>query len=339
MLAPSTAGAQDDCGTSLDRAIDLYENASFTEVISLLNPCLEKGLVEEERWQAYRLLALSYLFLNDVENADMAIRKLLEINPRYQPNPGRDPIELIRPLQSYGSYPRFHAGPKGGLSYSIQEITERHLVAGNSDLSRSGLFLVGNDFGLTFDLAITPSISFAIEMLYSSRSFGYTAEPQPTIHTEYAEHLSWLNIPLLIRYQFDAGSVRPFIYGGYSMQALLGASSDFTTTVFDLDSNAEPAAVRSEYSNNGVRSTTDRRSALNHGLVAGAGILYPLGAGLIMIDLRYEHGLAQLVRPEARFTDNDAVFRFLHVDDDFRIRSFGLQIGYVFEFGFTVYRK
>jgi hypothetical protein len=207
-----TARAQGDCGTALDRATELYESAGFEEAIAVLRPCLAAGLVDEEKWQGYRLLALSYLFLNDPVSADTAIRMLLEINPRYQPNPGRDPIELIRPLQSYGSFPRFFAGPKAGIGLADRQITARRAVSGNRNLVRTASMIPGIDAGVMFDLNLNSDLSIATEMLYSTRMVGYTAEPQITLRTRYTERATWLTIPLFLRYQFDLGGVRPFLY-------------------------------------------------------------------------------------------------------------------------------
>src|SRR6476620_397380 len=88
MVCTTVLRAQ-ECGTALDRASKSYENGDLRRVIEELSTCLDNGLSSEDRWQGYRLVALAHLFLDEPAEANLAIQKMLEINPRYQPNPAR----------------------------------------------------------------------------------------------------------------------------------------------------------------------------------------------------------------------------------------------------------
>jgi tetratricopeptide (TPR) repeat protein len=90
-LAP-TATAQSVCAEELRQAQEHYEFGRFDRAITLLNRCLERDdLPQDERERAYRLIGLSYLGKDVLEQARENVRQLLRIAPNYQPNPAQDP--------------------------------------------------------------------------------------------------------------------------------------------------------------------------------------------------------------------------------------------------------
>jgi len=336
-----TGATAQECSTALDRAGKSYEQGSLRDVIETLTPCLQSGMSPEDQWQGYRLVALAHLFLDEPDEADTAIGRMLAINPRYQPNPGRDPIEFLRPLEDYGSYPRIYAGVKGGLNRTGREITRQFSVVGHDAALNDNAFTLGSDIGVMLDVNIAPRLAVATEALYSSRTFSQTSRALFTIDRTYTEHLTFLTIPLLLKYRIGDWSVEPYLYGGYFAGLLLGASSDLEATLVSAgpDTLELPTGTSRAFSDNGIRSTQDRRNGVNHGITGGAGLVYKLGAGALVVDARYCHGLAPIVKAQGRYAEQGTVFQYLYVDDDFRLRDFSLSIGYVFQMSFTTYRK
>jgi len=330
-----------DCGDALDRAGKSYEEGNLREVIATLAPCVEGGMSSGDQWQAYRLLALAHLFLDEPQQADTAISRMLAINPRYQPNPARDPIEFIRPLQSFGAYPRVFAGLKAGINYTGREITRAFNVAGLRDFTVENKFTLGSDIGVMMDLNISPSIALSSEALYSSLNFSNTTTNLMTITRNYTERLTYLTLPLMMKYRIGDWSIEPYVYGGYYVQILLGASSDIegVRSTTGADTVEIPDELKKPLVDNGLRATEDRRNVLGHGLMAGAGAVYKLGDGALVFDVRYQHGLAQVVKPDQRFSDPETLFKYFYIDDDFRLRDLSITIGYVFQLSFTTYRK
>jgi tetratricopeptide (TPR) repeat protein len=91
-LATVPAAAQNACEEELRQAQEHYEFGRFERAITLLNRCLERGDVpQDERERAYRLIGLSYLGQDVLEQARENVRQLLRIAPNYQPNPVQDP--------------------------------------------------------------------------------------------------------------------------------------------------------------------------------------------------------------------------------------------------------
>jgi len=98
LLAPDLAPAQDDCQAKLQKAEEEFTNARFDEAIALLTGCLEKNAFASpaDKQRAYRLLGLSYLGKDYIEQAKSAINKLLDLMPLYKPDPEQDPPAYIQ---------------------------------------------------------------------------------------------------------------------------------------------------------------------------------------------------------------------------------------------------
>ena len=75
--------AQTACTQTLRRARTVYDEGRVQEMESLLEGCIKNGFTDEERTEAYRLLILSYLYLDEPDKADNAMLALLRDNPEF----------------------------------------------------------------------------------------------------------------------------------------------------------------------------------------------------------------------------------------------------------------
>jgi outer membrane cobalamin receptor len=91
----ATVSAQDHCGaSSLDAAGDYYSIGRFEECVATLEKCLGvNGFNYNEKFQAYRLLSMSYLAKDSVGLADNNIKKLLLLQDNFEPY-ANDPIRF-----------------------------------------------------------------------------------------------------------------------------------------------------------------------------------------------------------------------------------------------------
>ena len=83
--------AQEKCETALADAERQYNDGRLDDVIKTLESCLPAGLKNEDKSKAYRLLGLTYMAKDYLEQAKQSIRKLLELVPNWQPDPDQDP--------------------------------------------------------------------------------------------------------------------------------------------------------------------------------------------------------------------------------------------------------
>ncbi|MCI0692223.1 hypothetical protein L0337_09505 [candidate division KSB1 bacterium] len=83
--------AQEKCETALAEAQSMYDAGRFASAIVKLNLCLPDQIPQEQKQNAYRLLAICYLNEDHREEARTAIRKIFDLNRQYEPDAVQDP--------------------------------------------------------------------------------------------------------------------------------------------------------------------------------------------------------------------------------------------------------
>jgi tetratricopeptide (TPR) repeat protein len=92
------------CEERLKEAEKNFYDGLFDDAITLLNQCLkEPNIAQQERAKTHELLAKVYLGKDYLDQAENALKKLLELVPTYAPNPERDTptfITLVEKVKS-----------------------------------------------------------------------------------------------------------------------------------------------------------------------------------------------------------------------------------------------
>ena len=87
----ATCMKQDDCSNALAVAQSNLERAEFDEAINLLTKCLNKGFTKEQMEKGYRLLGLSYIAKDLMQEARKAVWDLVSLVPDIEPDMDQDP--------------------------------------------------------------------------------------------------------------------------------------------------------------------------------------------------------------------------------------------------------
>lgn len=119
VISPITAQTQGACDEKIKQAEQKFYDGLFDDAVALLNGCLkESSITKQERARAHELLAKVYLGKDYQEQAESAIRKLIELVPSYTPNPDKDTptyvalVEKVRSEQTKESEPPAEQSPK-----------------------------------------------------------------------------------------------------------------------------------------------------------------------------------------------------------------------------------
>ena len=96
--------AQNCDDLTLGDARKLYEMGQFHQVFELLTPCLKEGFTGQQRVEAHRLMAFSYLAIDSLDAAYNETIRILQINSAYQPTLFDPPafIEMVREIRLAG---------------------------------------------------------------------------------------------------------------------------------------------------------------------------------------------------------------------------------------------
>lgn len=88
--------ASPTCEEAIAAGESSYLNGNFEEAIGQVSACLERqDVLEEQAVRAYRLISLSHLRLNELQQARSAIVNIFGIRPGYEADPVEDPPEYV----------------------------------------------------------------------------------------------------------------------------------------------------------------------------------------------------------------------------------------------------
>ncbi len=92
LFAQSQAGSTGCDASVLANAGSQYNVGLVDETIGRLKQCVPSGFSDKaERVEAYRLLALSYIVTDSLDQARSSVRQLVRADRKYQPNLENDP--------------------------------------------------------------------------------------------------------------------------------------------------------------------------------------------------------------------------------------------------------
>lgn len=101
----NSALAQEECGDyTLNEARKFYQTGLFDDVINILEACIADGFHDKQKVQAYRILSMTYVALDNTSKAYDAGIQLLRINPNYEPSLFDPPqyIQLVNNIKLSG---------------------------------------------------------------------------------------------------------------------------------------------------------------------------------------------------------------------------------------------
>ncbi len=320
-----------DCTQSLTQAQDEFNAGHFFGLSSILQECLESnGFSNEQKVQAYRLLAQAYLLTEDPIAAEDSYLRLLKADPEYLADEIKDPVDVYYLSKKFTATPRFtptlfRLGGNLSFARTIQKINT------NSDPNTTYRQVVkaGFQIGTGMDYNINDNIAVSGELDFSFRSFkkieNKVFKDDEKILTE---KQYWIDVPLYVKYADHLGKIRPFAYAGFAFNFLLSTQGQLETI------NTEGASQSSTQGAN--EKLSYKRNFFNRSLIVGGGMRYKVGKDFIVFDVRYMAGLTNITSSKDNFYNskdgNDmaaTIARYQFISDYFRLDNISLSIGYV----------
>lgn len=313
---------QNSCSQTLKQAQKKYEQGSIETIPSLIEPCIKTGFSRIELLQAYRLMILSYLFLDEQESAERWMNNLLEYEPDYKPNVTLDPIEYINLYKSFRVEPFFSLGVALGVNQARPRMVN-NFGLGNTVLSPSVYTPgIGLNLGVTFDLILYRSLFLTADGILSFKNYSSVSNVLPKSNVSSNESQTWINVPLTLKYVIGRGKFKFFLRAGGSFDLLLSDQSALVRKNTQTGQN--------EFAGPNV-DLASQRNKINFSALAGAGFTYKVGYGFIILDARYYYGLTNISNPETRYKDfNTQITRYGYLDNDIALDNFQISIGYMY---------
>lgn len=232
--------------------------------------------VQEELYPFRQVLSLAFADCPAVQaqlvNAELSDAQLTALFTRYN-TCGAAPAG---PATTAGRRSTAGVGPVLGIQTARATLNDGEPVT----LRSAGRPVLG--VGVLFHPAtFNPKLALRLEVLYQPQRLEadyqrvYTTLPILPGYRTAVVQVSSLRVPLLLRYTWPTGKLRPYVQAGGELAVLLSREAVVRT------SNVQP---------NGPRGATSTDIALRSGgfgLAAGAGVLVPLGAaGALQIEAR-----------------------------------------------------
>jgi hypothetical protein len=326
-----------DCVQTLRLARATYEQGRLHEIEGQLAKCLQPSGFgkdqKQERVEAYKLLCLSYIYLEEPEKADEAMLNLKRTDPYYEPNEAVDPAEFVALYNTFRKEPVYRIGAGLGVNFSQPNVSELvYVTEFTGDSKFKGSFAI--QFGAAADVPLslfntTNKWTLHGELLYQSRKFQISQRESrgvdPGTGTELFNELQGIEtqtniaLPVMLQYRFMANDkLNPFVGFGIAPELMLGRK--FTVEKI-RDGQPSVPEKREDFDHN----------TINLSALVSAGVKLPLRPGVIILELRYAHGLTNITTAEHAFANEALVLDYGFADSIFKMSSVSLSAAYVYE--------
>lgn len=196
----------------------------------------------------------------------------------------------------------------------------------------------GLQAGLEFTF-YTQGFSVSLQPIFARQFFDYSNSYQWTDPTNQNNSLDlnytidndleYLDIPLIVKYDFMKTKARPFVQIGGYYSVLLSAGKTINSTGIDRASGGE-----STFQNEEIKvGAGDIFTTSSAGIVAGAGIAVNQGNIRLVFDVNYRYGLNNITNAKNRYND-DRLASIGDVMDDINLRSIWISFGAQFPLKF-----
>ncbi len=331
-----TVFAQDQCAVALSEAEAKYNQGRLYEVSGILEPCLSNGFTKEEKVRAYRLLTLTYLFLDYYQEADDSYLKLLQLSPEFEPNEELDPMEIIIHASKFTTKPKYYLTlAKGGLSFSHANVLRDYSLSQSSAGTSAYKSMTGFHLGLGAEMVLFQNLHLSGELFLSQRKLHMRDTHWDFYSTNLDISHTEVELPIMLKYNFFRGKINPFVSGGVSPEFLLQSNINNIDGSYRQPSDTEgipdesfPVQPRPKI------ATTMMKHRFNYSLLLGGGVNYKIGLNYLVFEARYSNGMLNVTDEEMRWREDfnegrDLKFPTGHVDDDFKINNLSFFIGFV----------
>lgn len=302
-----------------------YEQGRLHEIPSQLSDEIISQMNNQEKVEAYKILCLSYIYLEEPEKADEAMLNILRTYPYFEPNEV-DPAEFLALYRTFRTMPIYRIGVKLGINATRPNVVESISVVELSEKS-AYKFLVGFEFGATADMPLSNKLTLHGDLLFQQKKFqlnldvdrGTDDNGEALINSyEGTENQTWLSLPITLEYKFLEKRFNPYIGGGISFDYLLGSKI---------------TSQRARENETSIEEKTydfkPQRNALNISAVGVAGVKLRMAGGFFVAEARFVYGLTQVSSQETAYKNTQYALEQGYADSVYKLTSIEITGSYV----------
>jgi opacity protein-like surface antigen len=321
-----------DCAAVLLTAENEFAAGRFYGLPSLLQACIDdNSFSNEEKLRVYMLLTQAYLLTDDPTSAEQSYLKLLAADPEFVASADKDPIDVVYLSKKFTTTPIFTPHVKLGATLSSQSIIYQIDPYSQRDrLVFDYMPKIGLTVGAGIEWNINEQFGIGGEGFLTYKAFDKTVKGIfGSDELLVVERQYWADIPLYLRYAYNLGQLRPYVYAGGAANFLLGDRLHLEY----IDKNAETGEVPVEGPNIGI---VYKRNWFNISMIFGGGVKYKWGKNFLLFDLRYMAGMKNVTNKEWNFYDDTESYgldpqiaTYANIGDLFRLNTLSFSVGFV----------
>lgn len=324
--APRLATAQQKgttCAQTLRLARSVYENGRLHELEGLLDDCVKKQeWTTQERVDAYKLLTLAFIYLEEPEKADEMMLQILETDPEFKPNDNIDPAEFVALYRTFRTEPVYRFGLKAGANATQPNV---HSYTALNEGTESYAYNFGFQGGVTMEIAIfNDKLSLNPELYFQTKSFklenNFFENDQGTTGKV---SLRSLSLPVSLQYPLPLGKNKvdakwvPYVGAGVAMDLLLGVSTKLLTDVHGQSPVTTNSTDKTQY------------KTFNFAPIISAGVKGKVKKAEIVAEIRYNFGTSTIFDQQKLYSSQSEVFGNKFVHGPFSLNTLSVSFGYL----------
>jgi hypothetical protein len=282
--------AQTTCDRNLNEARNDYSAGNLYAIPEKLKECITSGFDKDQKIEAYRILALTYLNINQQDRARESLISLLKLKPDYQIIEA-DPRELRFLYATINTNPEYYVGVQTGLTGTFVNLLSNY---SNSSIPETGAqnnnykLGMGYTIGGQFMKPILPFLLAKAKVNFIHSVYRYQGEihtmteADPTSqNVSLREVNDYLQIGLDGRFLMDNYRYKPFFEAGFFGSYLANAAF--------RDHIKENTRQLAEDETTDRIDILDNRARFQYGINFSVGTMLKLGLyeGEIMIGANY----------------------------------------------------
>jgi Outer membrane protein beta-barrel domain len=279
--------------------------------------------------------------------------------------------DLIHLSRTYRRNPLVSLYASGGLGYSkimtLQQYGADNTVTTVSDVDQVTL---GWNASLGLEIPVYKNFDVVIEGNFATRAYlrrdslylvgsEQNAKAEPTNQNgvakfplgslQFREVQRWLDVPVMVRYNYEwRKKILPYAYVGAAPNFLLRASLVGITRRNTTEDRGGGEVMGSEkerviitknimqYEDGAedpyLSTYQSLRRTINVSVVAGVGCKFRIERNFLFFDIRYTGMVYNAVNTANRYTQKELLYRYAHVDNDFRMDNLTLNVGFIKSF-------
>ncbi len=319
---------QDICSQNLEAAQRQFDEGRFYNVESLISGCLKSGFTRQERINALELLALTKLYLDEMDQADSVYLDLLRQDPERKINELVDPPDLIFLHNHFRTKPVFYWAISGGINFTSPTIIHNYSAFDDARTNEQSKARLGFEGGGSIEFNVYKDLYVGGALLFRRRNFLYTdetklfsAEPKDGFKISHIEANNYFSLPIIAKYTVGLDRIRPYFYGGINIDILMFATLGDLVKLSPFGD--DPIEITSQ-------DITSYRNPVNLSAILGIGCMIKSnGLSLIALDLKIEPGLTNITKESRRYADQGNLIETGYVNDPMRLNGISFSVRFV----------